>query len=259
MSDALPNQEPQLPIHLLTEEEDLVTWAHCADSDRLVLSFSGIGVEEKGVPPYEFAKIATGEGRDNVLFISDPNRSWLNGKGLIDRIVKLARKFAEEMGAKEIVTLGHSMGGYAAIILSGFLPVKSAVALAPQYSVHPEVTGDDERWMNWREQITTHRIRSVEEHLSDDTMYHVFHGMHGRERPQRDRFPVRHNLYHTIMPRTVHNVPQRLKRFELLYEIVQLGFENKPKQMRIAMEPLRGFRRNVDQFPVLAPSSEVSS
>ena len=249
----------ELPIHPLTEQDDLVTWLHIGTTNRLVLSFAGIGGTPELTPPIEFAKIATADGRDSVIFISDPRRTWLNGEGLIEKIVRLAEKVAAEVGADEIVTLGHSMGGYSALVLPKYLPVKSAVAMAPQFSVHPEVAGDDVRWMNWRENIDTHRIRSVEDHLVDDTVYHVFHGTHGRERPQRDRFPKRHNLYHMLMPKTVRNVPQRLKQAGLLYDVVQLAFENKVKRVRLAMEPMNAFRRPFEKFPALAPSSEVSS
>ena len=213
---------------------------------------------DDAAPGYEFAKIATHDGRDNVLFISDPKRSWLNAPGLIEKIVTLTEKTAQEVGAEEIVTLGHSMGGYSAIVLSRFLPVRSAVALAPQYSVHPEIAGDDVRWMTWRERIASHTIKSIEDHLTGDTTYHVFHGTHGRERPQRDRFPVHPNLYHMLMPKTVHNVPQRLKRFGLLADVVQLAFQNRVRRVRLAMAPLNAFRRKTEAYPVLAPSSELA-
>ena len=37
------------------------------------------------------------------------------------------------------MTLGHSMGGFAALAMPRFTPVKVALGLSPQVSVHPEV------------------------------------------------------------------------------------------------------------------------
>ncbi len=38
------------------------------------------------VPPFEFARRATEGGKHDALFISGPNRSWLNGTGVLARI-----------------------------------------------------------------------------------------------------------------------------------------------------------------------------
>ncbi|MCG7495105.1 alpha/beta hydrolase [Thalassobius sp. Cn5-15] len=253
-----PAQE--LVITPYVTQDDLIIHAHRGVSDRLVLCFTGIGTDPAKVPGVEFARTATADGRDNVLFIIDPNRTWLNGDGLIEQIVEHAQRFAQQVGAKEMVTLGHSMGGYSALLMAKFLPVKSAVGLAPQYSVHPDVAADDPRWMDYREQIETHHIRGLGDYLTEETTYHVFHGTHGRERAQRDRFPKFPTLYHMIMPQTVHNVPQRMKRFGIMDQIIQLSFENKVRQVRLLMADKMGaFRRDMKKYPALAPSSEVSS
>jgi pimeloyl-ACP methyl ester carboxylesterase len=241
-------------------QDDLIIHAHRGVSDRLVLCFTGIGADADKVPGIEFARTATAGGRDNVLFIIDPNRTWLNGPDLIEQIVEYASLFAREVNAAEIVTLGHSMGGYSALLIAKFLPVKSAVGLAPQYSVHPDVAGDDARWMQYRDAIQTHTIRDLGNYLTAETTYHVFHGSHGRERPQRDRFPKFPTLYHMIMPQTVHNVPQRMKRFGIMDQIVQLCFENKVRHVRLLMaDKMDAVRRDMATYPLLAPSSEVAS
>lgn len=241
-------------------QDDLIIHAHRGASDRLVLCFTGIGVEPDQVPGIEFARTATANGRDNVLFIIDPKRTWLNGPELIEQIVEHVSLFAREVDAQEIVTLGHSMGGYSALLIAKFLPIKSAVGLAPQFSVHPEVADDDPRWRDYRDRIAEHRIRDLSDYLTEETTYHVFHGSHGRERPQRDRFPKFPSLYHMIMPKTVHNVPQRMKRFGIMDQIIQLSFENRVKQVRLLMaEKMGAARRDMNKYPALAPSSEVSS
>jgi hypothetical protein len=63
-----------------------------------------------------------------------------------------------------------------------------------------------------------------------------------------------------IMPKTVHNVPQRMKRFGIMDQIIQLSFDNRVKQVRLLMaEKMGAARRDMNKYPALAPSSEVSS
>lgn len=230
-------------------------WAYHGQSDRLVVSFSGIGREPTAVQPYEFAKSATGNGRDSALFISDTRRSWLNAPGLIEIIVREIEAMARKTSAAIVCTLGHSMGGFMAVVIPGFTKVDRAVAFGPQFSVHPEIAGDDLRWMEYREKIPEFRIATAEDHLNDTTQYFVFHGRHWRERPQRDRFQPRDNLIHTIVPNTVHNVPHRLKRMKLQEPVIEACFRNKVRRVRLLLEPLKAVRRKPGDVPVLPPAS----
>ena len=249
--------KPRLPIEPYLERDDLVVWRHRGRSSRLVLSLSGIGSQDEAVPPYEFAKIATDNGTHNALFIIDPKRTWLNGDGLIERIVEVVTAYAAEVGADEIVTLGHSMGGFSAIVLSDYLPVKTAIALSPQYAVHPDIVGDDSRWMYFRKHIKTHQIGGAGEHMVPGTTYHVFHGGRDVERPQRDRFPVMENLYHTVLPKIAHRVPQKLKDLGLLERVMRASMNDRARKVRLALEPLGAHRRTYDRYPALPPSSEL--
>ncbi|MGB7242000.1 MAG: hypothetical protein WBC93_07940 [Sulfitobacter sp.] len=219
-------------IRPVLQDDDLHVWEHAGQSRRLVACFSGIGVKGKPAPGYEFARTATQSGRDTVLFFADPQRSWLNRPGLIEQIVDRMERKARDINANQIVTLGHSMGGYSAAIIPGFTKVDTAVCLSPQTSVHPQVVVDDKRWMDYRNDITHHRIRSVADHIVPDTQYYVFFGSHGREAPQRDRFPMAANINFFIMPRTVHNTPVRLKNMNMLDQVVQSGFGQRTRLVR---------------------------
>lgn len=253
-----PKPTPRLPIEPHLERNDLVIWRHRGRSQRLVLSFSGIGSQGEAVPPYEFAKIATNNGEHSALFIIDPKRTWLNGDGLIEQIVEAVDAYAKEVGADEIVTLGHSMGGFAAIVLSGYLPVKTAIALSPQFSVHPDIVGDDPRWMYFRKHIKTHRLGGADAHMNAQTTYHVFHGGRSVEHPQRDRFPMKKNLYHTVLPKIAHRVPQKLKDLGLLERIMRAAMNDRARKVRLTLEPLGAHRRTFDRYPALGPSAEVA-
>ena len=219
-------------IRPIVQDDDLHVWRHHGTGSRLLVSFSGIGRDPNAVPGYEFARGATGGGEFHTLFISDPKRTWLNGDGLIDRIVHIIEDTAREIGATEVCTLGHSMGGYSAAVISGFTRVDVAICLSPQASVHPDVAPDEKRWGAFRTQIDTHRIRSVRDHLHAETLYYVFFGQHGREAPQRDRFPLEANIKFFVMPRTVHNTPQRMKGQGILDDIILIACQKRTRLIR---------------------------
>lgn len=219
-------------IRPVRQDAGLHAWMHRAESPRLVVSFSGIGLKDAEAPPYEFARSATNDGRDNALFIADPARSWLNREGIVEEIAGLMEETARACGAERVTTLGHSMGGYTAAVMPAFTKVDVAVALSPQLSVNPEVAPDETRWSKWREAIRAHRIRSVAEHVVPGPLYYVFFGTHGREAPQRDRFPLLDNIKFFLLPRTVHNTPQMMKRAGILDSVVQFAFEGRTRMVR---------------------------
>ncbi len=232
----------QLPINLIRDTERLRVWEHRGASDRLVLCFSGIGDDPEMLPGYQFASVASGRGADTVLFIADPVRSWLNAPGLIEEIVELVEEHAARIGARRICSLGTSMGGFCACVIAGFTRVDTAVAMSPQYSVSPDVVPDEHRWMNYRERIADFRIRSVAEHLSAATSYYAFFGRHGREAPQRDRFPGGENIQMFVLPHTHHNVAQKLKRTGILAEVVQAAFDQRKWRVKRLVKRTLGGR-----------------
>lgn len=236
----------RLDIRLVQDTDLLRVWLYKGQSDRLCVSFNGIG-PNTGELNYEFANTATQRGRDHALFIADKTRSWLNSPGLIEEIVQWITAFKAETGAQNVMTLGHSMGGFTALAMPKFLPVKVAVALSPQVSVHPDVVGDDPRWMRQRREIREFRLRSVQDMFVDDTAYYIMHGRHPREAPQRDRFPRAKNIHHYVLPNTVHNVPQKLRGAGILEEVVEYAFQNRPRKTRLAMSGLEAYRRPEDE------------
>ena len=226
---------PDLDITPRIASEQLFTWAHRGPSDKLVVCFSGIGKHVNVCPPIEFARTASGNGQNNVLFIVDPNRTWLNGPDLLGRIGAEIEAYRQICGAARIMAMGHSMGGFSAIVASSITHIDEVLAFAPQISVHPDIVPDETRWANYRKNITQYRIISAADHFNGDTAYTVIHGRHGREAPQRDRFPGRENLRHYVMPQTHHNVPQRLRNLNCLEEVVNLSIEGKPHQLMLLL------------------------
>ncbi len=132
--------------------------------------------------------------------------------------------------------MGHSMGGFSALVAPSIAPVDEVIAFAPQISVHPDIVPDEARWAEHRKAIRNFEIVSAEDRLQPEPRYTVIHGRHGREAPQRDRFPRRSNLRHYVMPNTHHNVPQRLKDLGCLDQVVALAIEGRPRKLRLFLK-----------------------
>lgn len=226
-----------LSIQLRHQSDDLITWTYSAEaSETLIVCFSGIGKTTDAAQPFEFAKTASMGGMHNVLYISDPRRTWLNGTGLIEKIVRQIELFRSECGAHRVVMAGHSLGGFSALVLPAFTQAHAVLAFAPQLSVKPELVPDEKRWQVWRSKISSFNIESAANHLVDTPNYTVIFGRHGREAPQRDRFPRRDNMRVYVMPQTHHNVPQRLKNKGILDKVFQFVIEGKPRKLRLLLQ-----------------------
>lgn len=226
----------RLDIRPVSDTERLRVWFHAGRSQRLVLCFSGVGPDRRHLPEIEFAKTASHGGRDHVVYLADPQRSWLNEPGQIEEMVGWAEKFLAETGAVEVVTLGHSMGGFNAMAFPAYMKIDAVLATGPQFSVHPEVAHDERRWRFYRSKIASYRIRELSGLLRDGPYYIVLHGDHRREAPQRERFPLRDNLHHYYIRGVNHDVPQLLREKGILQDVLEAAFQKKPKRVRLLMQ-----------------------
>jgi pimeloyl-ACP methyl ester carboxylesterase len=239
-----------LQITPFEERNSLVSWLFRGTGDRLVVVFSGIGRPRQRVQPYEFARSATADGTQSALYISDTARSWLNHPGIMDDIAALVTKAKASTGATRISTLGHSMGGFAAAIMAGALDADAAVCLSPQNSVHPDIAGDESRWMGFRDKISAFSVREVADYLNDSTIYTVLFGRRGKEEPQRDRFPIHDNMDFYVMTHTGHNTPKRLKTEGVLDTFVAAATQGRRRKIRKLMKNEFNSRRAEPRAPV---------
>ncbi len=239
----------RLPIVPLVETPELRVLAHEGTGDVLTVSFSGVGQSQTEPQGVEFARIATDEGKAPALFIIDPHRTWLNGPGLIQQIVQVIEEHVAKWGIRRVVTVGHSMGGYAAALIAAHTKVDVAFCLSPQASVHPEVVGDDPRWMAMRIRIENHLVRGLAGHMAADTQYIVIYGDRPREFPQFSRFPEGENVHVLMMPDTGHGVSLVLKRSNMLGHVAREAFAGRPDAaLEVMAEKFAAYRRRPDQI-----------
>ena len=102
---------------------------------NLLVSFGGIR-QGLGVPTFEFFNSLSGINCDKV-FIRDFNQAWYQ-LGVDDQInswyelKNILEKLIKENKYKNVLFLGNSMGGYAAMMFGTMLNINQVVAFAPQ-------------------------------------------------------------------------------------------------------------------------------
>lgn len=98
----------------------------------LVVAFGGINAG-LGIPPFEFFNLLNGV-QLNKLFIRDYEQTWYQlGVNEDFRTPNdLAAHIRELADGSPIITLGNSMGGYAAILFGVLVQARQVIAFSPQ-------------------------------------------------------------------------------------------------------------------------------
>ena len=129
----------------LFEGRDIRVVARLFDEDKknLVITFTGRAASppvEKGFGEAYLIK----RGVSAIHFISNDNHWWQTPEPA-EAIAELHRRGL--IGPDRRITLyGSSMGGYAALILSGLIKPKRIVLFSPQFSIDPKRVPFEKRW-----------------------------------------------------------------------------------------------------------------
>jgi len=228
---------------------------------RLVLSLAGVGFARKLTPQREFPGSASQGGENHVLFISDRSRSWMNGPGVKDAILDIVARYKAAHGITEVVAMGNSMGGFAALVLADLMPINTVIAMSPQFSAHPRLVPEETRWWFYRRQINAWEFADVGPLAQSGTRYFIFHADAPEEVAHWARFPKDTRIHHFIVTGEDHNLARTLQKRGLLRKAVGAAIAGKPRRVRLALE--RGFldrqlcvmRREVFEatFPDIVP------
>lgn len=133
-----------------------VETSEAADSNWIV-TFSGrrAETEQRRISewgPFEFVKTLHGKSL-HQFFVRDRDNRWYQYgvDGLaptIDTAAQAIRTEIDKAPHKRVVTMGNSMGGYAAILYGILMKADKVIAFAPQSFISAEMrnTHDDRRW-----------------------------------------------------------------------------------------------------------------
>ncbi len=113
-------------------------------AQTLVISFASIGQDPARPPSPEFVGTATDQDRP-ALFVSDESRSWGKVPGLIGALSAAIDSVVSRQPITQIIALGQSMGGAAALVAAAALPIDLVLAFSPQSHLGPA----EPRWQPW--------------------------------------------------------------------------------------------------------------
>jgi hypothetical protein len=239
------SQEPEdlLEFQLLDDTHPLRVEAARGSGRRLMVSFTSVGTDRDTWPPKEFIKLCSNKGENHVIFITDISRCWMNSKGMDKRLTTLISDYIMDHGITSIAAIGVSMGAFNALVLGKLMPVSPIIAFAPQYSVHPEIIPDEDRWMFFRKQITDWPYPEMDTLPGPRSNIFMFHGDSEDERRHWQRFPREEHAKHYIFPGGDHSFASKLKSAGVLQKIARAAINNKPGRMNKVIARAGGLRR----------------
>lgn len=204
-------------IPVLFEDPHLkISWLP-GDGPFCVVNFIGVGHDHGGIDMQSEDFKRLGEHLGPRVFVFDKTRSWGN-KIEIEKILEV---IAPQMNGRRIVTLGVSMGGFLAVAHSQALGAETCIALAPQYSVNPDIVPHETRWESYTSRITDWKIPSLEGRFAPDCRFYcVFTGII-EEAEHMVRFPQADHVHRFCLPGQVHNTAAILAKVGLLYPFIQ--------------------------------------
>lgn len=203
---------------LIDDDELELSWLD-GRSDRLVVSFTGIGLKDRPVQGIEFPRIASADGANKVAFVVDRKRSWYNTPGLIGRVVEAIRALAARKGVRRIVTLGNSMGGYGAVLFANPLGAERAISFVPQFTMNDKVVREH-RWQEYKAAMASFAVDSLAGSMAPPTRFFVLHGGRGQDRKQYMPFPQGPHIDHYILPLRTHAAATKMKQTGVLDPLI---------------------------------------
>ncbi len=199
-------------------EDDRLRISHGeGDADTAVIAFAGVGLALGGIQIEEFSSSlsrAGQGGRPSAIFVIDKRRRWYND-GIATPIVEVVNGVLARLGARRVVALGNSMGGFGAVALGPRFPgCVRVVGFSPQSSVRADLVPFEARWPEWRAGIAQWDLPDAVA-LGDAAESHLFFGRGDRlDMQHAARFaaaglPFRH-IYRVAG--TDHDLVRDLKR-----------------------------------------------
>lgn len=139
------------------------------DIKPLIITFGGISGGMQG-PLFEFKKFLSKNIDCHVIFIRDTNQSWYH-KGVIgfgeniNEVKNNIREIINKINYSMIITIGGSMGGYAALLFGSLLPVNGIIAFGPQTFI------DKDNIKKYKDNRFESQMENLYNNNNDDTYY----------------------------------------------------------------------------------------
>jgi predicted esterase YcpF (UPF0227 family) len=118
-------------------------------TDTLIISFGGMAHQFGLIPPFEFMNFLNTHFKDVDMYRKHYHKG-INGISIdIDSTVNYLKDQVQKY--KNVIFIGVSSGGYAAILFGSLVKVTKVIAFAPQTIVRRD--GYDKRYVDLKEHI----------------------------------------------------------------------------------------------------------
>lgn len=178
--------------------------------DTLVVAFTGVGQVPGALQTEEFRGSGSAGGRNHVLFVTDRLRSWFTAPGLWEEIAAHVAAVRAAAGARRLVTLGNSMGGFGALQLARHLPLDAAIAFVPQFSMDDRLVPDP-RWQGYKRALADPAAATLSGCWERIGAAWILHGSGGHDARHWPRFPTGPAIHHALLPGAGHGAAAELK------------------------------------------------
>lgn len=166
---------PPREFAFLVDDPDLRIKHWPGAGPRLVVAFTGVGLGHGGMQTDEFVGSGSAGRANHVVCVIDRRRSWFSSADLRDRVVALLAGLRARLAITDVVTIGNSMGGYAALLFAERLGARVAIAFVPQASVSPAVVTET-RWPQFRAGVALAEHLSLPGILGAGTSHYAIYG-----------------------------------------------------------------------------------
>ena len=196
-------------------------------SNKIVLCFNGLFLEEDGPPRLEFKKLASENRLHNLLYVTDLTHSYYSQPGVRDEVVRGVSQFLEQTGFECDSAVGNSSGGYGAMSFAGVFGLSNVVAFVPALSVSPEMVAGPE-WDGFREHLGPDILPSALNAVTDTKVrFCLIYGNKdaddNKQRSLLQGIAPAGSLHMLEVDGLDHTVAPHLKRNKLLGPIVSAG------------------------------------
>lgn len=215
---------------------------YTTDSDVLLIIFSGLKQNPSAIPGFSFVNVTTVLPAKK-LFMRDLDKAWFlrgfRGETTnVEQSVEFLKAEVARAGARRVVLLGYSLGGFAALLYGALLNADAVHAFSPQtfLSFWKRLRFRDHRWRRyvWKLHFGNtrpfHDLRLILPR-SERTQFHIYYA-------QNSRLDAVHAAYVWGSPGVIHHAyPEGSHR--LVTELRDTGELRAIMERAVAPESLR--------------------
>ncbi len=220
-----------------------------------VIVFKSLSVVASSKNDLEFARTASRSGARHCIFVTDKENGWYQRRGMADEITQTVRAYLARIGARRVMSMGYSMGGYGALVFADRLSADTALAIGPQYDIGVDAMPHDFRWVEEWNAIAERTLGPVSRHMSDRPQYFVLHGRMGVEILHWAQMPEGQNVHHYLVSDVAHNIHKLLRKRAVLPDLIDMAFQADVAAMDDLMTGLAGQRREPGETEKTNPNA----